>query len=54
MKRKFDEISNIQGKDYWNLTKLLGSMTDEKTVFGPEAKRRRLESQKIGDFIVDA
>ncbi len=39
MKRKFDEISNEQG---------------DTTIYDSGVKRRKIQSQRIGDFIVDA
>lgn len=45
MKRKLEDISNEQQK---------GDASNLEQLYGPESKRRRLETQRVGDFIVDA
>ncbi len=44
MKRKFEEISNEEAN----------KENDKATLFGVESKKRKLNTQVIGDYIVDA
>jgi hypothetical protein len=57
MKRKFDEISSSvvnQGIKLFIISSSILEELEAGGLYGHEQKRRKLENQKIGDFIVKA